>query len=196
MATPHSFSLQIHIYFPLGNFLPLESSHSGGANSFPLCWETGESGSQAMGSSAVCCSPQLCEAPPQHPIGPVRAHGNSRMNFLLSLLSSQDSVLAKYFIACVVLSILSSMIILSSVYSEFPACKATCFLPFPVVSKSEEKICMSCRLYVLYLEQCHLVLLLEISARTRYLHCLLFYDHQLPGCMSLKYLYAVPEKSN
>lgn len=41
------------------------------------------------------------------------------------------------------------MIILSSVYYEFPAYKATCFLPFPVVSKSEEKICTFCQLYVL-----------------------------------------------
>lgn len=177
MATLHTFCLQIHIYLPLWNFLLLGSCRSAGANSFPLCWGIWESGSQAEGSNALCCFPLCSGATPQHPIGPVRAHGNPRMNYC-SLCCLLMTVLAKYFIACVVLSILSSVIILSSVYCEFPAYKATCFLPFPVVNKSEEKIRTFCQLYVLYLEQCVLVLLLDISTHARYPHCLLFYKHQ------------------
>ena len=88
MATLCTFSLQIHICFPVGNFLLLESSHSVNANYFPLSWEIRESGSQAVGGNAVCCLPSCCDTTPQHPFGRVRAYVSSmNVNFLFALFA-------------------------------------------------------------------------------------------------------------
>lgn len=88
----------------LQNFLLLGSSHSAGAE-FPLCWGIWESGSQAEGSNALYYFPLCCGAL-------LRAHGDSRIFALFALAI----FLTLCFIACVGLSVLSSVSILSSVY--------------------------------------------------------------------------------
>lgn len=66
----------------------LGSSQSVNANYFPLFWEIRGSGSQAVGSNAVCCLPLLCDTTPQRPFGCIRAYVNSmNVNFLFALFA-------------------------------------------------------------------------------------------------------------
>lgn len=140
MATPCTFSLQIHICFPLGNFLLSGSSQSVNANYFPLYWEIREPGSQTMGGNAMCCLPSRCDTAPQHPLGWVRPYEHSlNANSLFSLLAVflRLCFCKKCFITFIVLSILASAIIRSSLYyDDFPVRRATCFLPYLLFSSS------------------------------------------------------------
>lgn len=137
MAIPYTFSLYICICFPLGNFGLSGSSQSVNAIYFPFYWEIEESGSHAVGSNAVCCLPLRCDTTPQRPFGCVRAYVNSmNVNFIFALVAIFLRLcFCKVLHYLIVLNILLSVITLSSVYyCEFPACRATGFLPYLVLS--------------------------------------------------------------
>lgn len=193
MATPCTFSVQTHISFPLRNSLLSGSSHSVNAIYFPLDWEIREPGSPAVGCNAACCLPSRCDTTPQHPFGQARAYANSvNVNFLFALFaiclrlcfckalhylySTKHIFNCDYTFLCILLWIpCMQSYLLSAIFSSLQR----------LVSLKR----------ALYSQQPQLVLLLDISTPTRHLHCLLCYKHQLPGCVSLKYLCTVPEAS-